>query len=99
MSLAFAKDAQANAKPDKATIQRLLDENSQLIKLIMRYQSMGRANDALQYQQLLHRNLVYLASLADANVQQQLQYQQLLHRNLVYLASLADANVQQQLQL
>ncbi|VDN22038.1 unnamed protein product [Gongylonema pulchrum] len=42
MSLAFAKDAQANAKPDKATIQRLLDENSQLIKLIMRYQSMGR---------------------------------------------------------
>ncbi|VDK66393.1 unnamed protein product [Onchocerca ochengi] len=75
MSLTFAGSAQMGAKPDKATIQKLLDENGQLIKVIVRYQSMGRANDALQYQQLLHRNLVYLASLADANIQQELTHQ------------------------
>ncbi|VDO31641.1 unnamed protein product [Onchocerca flexuosa] len=75
MSLTFAGNAQMGARPDKATIQKLLDENGQLIRVIVRYQSMGRANDALQYQQLLHRNLVYLASLADANIQQELAHQ------------------------
>ncbi|CAG9536620.1 unnamed protein product [Cercopithifilaria johnstoni] len=75
MSLTFAGSAQIGARPDKATIQKMLDENGQLIKVIVRYQSMGRANDALQYQQLLHRNLVYLASLADASIQQELMQQ------------------------
>uniref|UniRef100_A0A915Q7W5 SS18 N-terminal domain-containing protein n=1 Tax=Setaria digitata TaxID=48799 RepID=A0A915Q7W5_9BILA len=75
MSLVFAGGAQVGARPDKATIQKMLDENGQLIRVIVRYQSMGRANDALQYQQLLHRNLVYLASLADASIQQELMQQ------------------------
>ncbi|VDK84863.1 unnamed protein product [Litomosoides sigmodontis] len=94
MSLTFAGFAQVGARPDKATIQKMLDENGQLIKVIVRYQNMGRsvqacshlfrcavspahyqANDALQYQQLLHRNLVYLASLADASIQQELAQQ------------------------
>lgn len=42
MSLTFAGSAQIGAKPDKATIQKMLDENGQLIKVIVRYQSMGR---------------------------------------------------------
>lgn len=75
MSLALAGTAQFGARPDKATIQKMLDENGQLIRVIARYQNMGRANDALQYQQILHRNLIYLASLADANIQQQLTQQ------------------------
>lgn len=42
MSLTFAGIAQVGARPDKATIQKMLDENGQLIKVIVRYQSMGR---------------------------------------------------------
>ncbi|VIO96077.1 Uncharacterized protein BM_BM1013 [Brugia malayi] len=75
MSLTFTGSAQIGGRPDKATIQKMLDENGQLIRVIVRYQNMGRANDALQYQQLLHRNLVYLASLADASIQQELTQQ------------------------
>nr|CAD7257734.1 unnamed protein product [Timema shepardi] len=46
---------------------KMLDENSHLIQTIQEYQSKGKAQECMQYQQILHRNLVYLASIADAN--------------------------------
>ncbi|XP_010004530.1 PREDICTED: SS18-like protein 2 [Chaetura pelagica] len=44
----------------------LLEENDQLIRCIVEYQSKGRATDCVQYQDILHRNLIYLATIADA---------------------------------
>ncbi|NWZ84924.1 S18L2 protein, partial [Oenanthe oenanthe] len=38
----------------------------QLIRCIVEYQSKGRAADCVQYQHILHRNLIYLATIADA---------------------------------
>ncbi|XP_077609852.1 SS18-like protein 2 isoform X1 [Crocuta crocuta] len=46
---------------------RLLEENDQLIRCIVEYQNKGRANECVQYQHVLHRNLIYLATIADAN--------------------------------
>lgn len=45
----------------------MLDENSHLIQSIQEFQSKGKISECMQYQQILHRNLVYLASIADAN--------------------------------
>jgi protein SSXT len=45
----------------------MLDENAAIIKTISDYQGMGKHNETVQYQWNLHRNLMYLASLADAN--------------------------------
>lgn len=45
----------------------MLDENSHLIQSIQEFQSKGKMNECMQYQQILHRNLVYLASIADSN--------------------------------
>uniref|UniRef100_A0A0N5AGR6 SSXT domain-containing protein n=1 Tax=Syphacia muris TaxID=451379 RepID=A0A0N5AGR6_9BILA len=65
MSLAFESAAQAGARKDAGTIQKMLDENAVLIQTIVKHQRTGRVKDALRYQQLLHRNLIYLASLSD----------------------------------
>ncbi|CAJ0578374.1 unnamed protein product, partial [Mesorhabditis spiculigera] len=51
------------AREGAATVQRLLDENGQLIEGIKEQQNLGRADEALKRQQLLHRNLIYLAKL------------------------------------
>ncbi|XP_028417920.1 calcium-responsive transactivator-like [Dendronephthya gigantea] len=48
------------------SVQKLLDENAQLIQAIVDYQNKGKAAECIQYQQLLHKNLMYLASLADS---------------------------------
>ncbi|EPY87485.1 hypothetical protein CB1_000243020 [Camelus ferus] len=45
----------------------MLDENHHLIQCILDYQSKGKAAECTQYQQILHRNLVYLATIADSN--------------------------------
>uniref|UniRef100_A0A3P8X4V3 SS18 N-terminal domain-containing protein n=1 Tax=Cynoglossus semilaevis TaxID=244447 RepID=A0A3P8X4V3_CYNSE len=45
----------------------MLDENHHLIQCIMDYQSRGKTAECTQYQQILHRNLVYLATIADSN--------------------------------
>jgi hypothetical protein len=58
---------QRQPAPNPAQIQKILDENAHLIQTIQDYQSKGKGQDCLQYQQTLHRNLVYLASLADGN--------------------------------
>ncbi|XP_010341476.3 calcium-responsive transactivator isoform X2 [Saimiri boliviensis] len=45
----------------------MLDENHHLIQCILEYQSKGKTAECTQYQQILHRNLVYLATIADSN--------------------------------
>ncbi|KAG5841891.1 hypothetical protein ANANG_G00171830 [Anguilla anguilla] len=68
MSVAFAAHRQ-RGKGDitPAGIQKLLDENNHLIQCIMDFQSKGKTAECSQYQQMLHRNLVYLATIADSN--------------------------------
>ncbi|EHA98038.1 SS18-like protein 2 [Heterocephalus glaber] len=68
MSVAFVPDwLRGKAVVDQETIQRLLEENDQLIRCIVEYQNKGWANECVQYQQVLHRNLIYLATIADAS--------------------------------
>uniref|UniRef100_A0A8C4PXK3 SS18 subunit of BAF chromatin remodeling complex n=1 Tax=Eptatretus burgeri TaxID=7764 RepID=A0A8C4PXK3_EPTBU len=68
MSLAFVNQRQrGKAEVNQGIIQKMLDENNQLIQCIMEYQSRGKASECAQYQQILHRNLVYLATIADSN--------------------------------
>ncbi|XP_072373879.1 protein SSXT-like isoform X2 [Scyliorhinus torazame] len=52
---------------NQATIQKLLDENNQLIQCIVEYQNNGKTAECTQYQQILHRNLIYLATIADSS--------------------------------
>uniref|UniRef100_A0A4W3GV52 SS18 subunit of BAF chromatin remodeling complex n=1 Tax=Callorhinchus milii TaxID=7868 RepID=A0A4W3GV52_CALMI len=47
--------------------QFILDENNQLIQCIMDYQSKGKSAECSQYQHMLHKNLVFLATIADSN--------------------------------
>ncbi|CAJ0954826.1 unnamed protein product, partial [Mesorhabditis belari] len=63
MSAVF--DPTISSKESMATVQRLLDENSALIQTINQQQKLGRLDDVVKYQQLLHRNLVYLARVAE----------------------------------
>ncbi|EDO39218.1 predicted protein [Nematostella vectensis] len=65
MSVAFT--SARRPEPSSQSVQELLDENTQLIQAIVDYQNKGKAYESTQYQQLLHRNLVYLATLADSN--------------------------------
>lgn len=68
MSVVFVpKKLRGNAKINQETIQQLLDENDQLVRCITEYMQKGRAVECVQYQQILHRNLVYLATIADAS--------------------------------
>ncbi|XP_017560536.1 SS18-like protein 2 isoform X1 [Pygocentrus nattereri] len=46
---------------------QLLDENDQLVRCIAEYLQKGRATECVQYQQILHRNIVYLGTIADAS--------------------------------
>ena len=46
---------------------QMLDENASLIKTISEYQNVGKVAETVQYQWSLHRNLMYLASVADSN--------------------------------
>ncbi|ELK10113.1 SS18-like protein 2 [Pteropus alecto] len=68
MSVAFVPDwLRGKAQVNQETIQQLLEENDQLIRCIVEYQNKGRAYECVQYQHVLHRNLIYLATIADAN--------------------------------
>lgn len=56
-----------NAPPaSPAHIQKILDENCGLIQTIQDFQNLGKINECMTYHQALHRNLVYLAQLADS---------------------------------
>uniref|UniRef100_G3ULC9 SS18 N-terminal domain-containing protein n=1 Tax=Loxodonta africana TaxID=9785 RepID=G3ULC9_LOXAF len=52
---------------NQETIQRLLEENDQLSRYIVEYQNKGRANKCVRYPHVLHRNLICLATIADAS--------------------------------
>ena len=65
MSMTFAQ--RGSKTPTTAQIQKLLDENGHLIQTIQDYQNKGKVQECMQYQQVLHRNLVYLASIADGS--------------------------------
>ncbi|KAM9366500.1 SS18-like protein 2 [Symphorus nematophorus] len=68
MSVVFVpKKLRGKATINQETIQRLLDENDQLVRCITEYMQKGRAVECVQYQQILHRNIVYLATIADAS--------------------------------
>uniref|UniRef100_W5M1X5 Ss18, like 2 n=2 Tax=Lepisosteidae TaxID=7915 RepID=W5M1X5_LEPOC len=68
MSVVFVpKKQRGKAQINHEIIQRLLDENDQLVRCITEYQQKGRATECVQYQQILHRNLVYLGNIADAS--------------------------------
>ncbi|KAE8608902.1 hypothetical protein XENTR_v10011654 [Xenopus tropicalis] len=67
MSLVFVPERlRGRGQVGEDTVQRLLEENDQLIRCIVEYQNKGRATECSQYQQILHRNLIYLASIADS---------------------------------
>ncbi|KAF8367584.1 hypothetical protein PRIPAC_85413 [Pristionchus pacificus] len=58
-----------------SNVQRLLDENAQLIKCIGDDHNAGRVEEQHRKQQLLHRNLIYLAKFADASLVAELMEQ------------------------
>ena len=45
----------------------MLDDNASLIKSISEYQNSGKYTETVQLQWNLHRNLMYLASIADSH--------------------------------
>ncbi|XP_030622514.1 SS18-like protein 2 [Chanos chanos] len=68
MSVVFVpKRQRGKAQINQEIIQRLLDENDQLVRCITEYMQKGRATECVQYQQILHRNIVYLGTIADAS--------------------------------
>uniref|UniRef100_A0A8C6UZ05 SS18L1 subunit of BAF chromatin remodeling complex n=1 Tax=Neogobius melanostomus TaxID=47308 RepID=A0A8C6UZ05_9GOBI len=68
MSVAFSSSRpRTKGEVTPQTIQKMLDDNNHLIQCIMDYQSKGKTTECTQYQQILHRNLVYLATIADSN--------------------------------
>ncbi|XP_061450384.1 SS18-like protein 2 [Rhineura floridana] len=68
MSVVFVPEKlRGKAEVNQETLQRLLEENDQLIRCIVEYQNKGRAAECVQHQHTLHRNLIYLATIADAS--------------------------------
>ncbi|XP_041078151.1 SS18-like protein 2 [Polyodon spathula] len=68
MSIVFVPEKlRGRAQINQEIIQRLLEENDQLVRVIVEYQRKGRATECVRYQQILHRNLVYLATIADTS--------------------------------
>ncbi|XP_070616756.1 SS18-like protein 2 [Erythrolamprus reginae] len=68
MSVVFVPERlRSKVEVNQETLRRLLDENDQLIHCIVEYQNKGRAAECLQHQHTLHRNLIYLATIADAS--------------------------------
>ncbi|CAL8100158.1 unnamed protein product [Calicophoron daubneyi] len=57
--------ARREAAVSPASIQKMLDENVRLIHSLMAHQRCGAVKEAAELQQVLHRNLVYLATIAD----------------------------------
>lgn len=93
MSLSFAQRGGNRPPLNPAQIQKMLDENGQLIQTIQDYQNKGKPQDCLQYQQILYRNLVYLASIADAsqNVHNLLPVSRSIR--LLYCLSILSSNI------
>ena len=58
---------QQQQAPPPETINKMLEDNTNLVTAIADHQTKGRMQDTLEMQKQLHRNLVYLASLAYPN--------------------------------
>jgi len=61
----------SSAKNGTIDVQRLLDENQQLIMAIMEGQKLGKLGkikDCEKYQEMLQRNLITLGTLADSHI-------------------------------
>ncbi|KAF7483693.1 SS18-like protein 2 [Marmota monax] len=65
MSVAFVPDWMRGKT--EVNLQQLLEENDQLICCIVEHQNKGGAKECVQYQHVLHRNLIYLATIADSS--------------------------------
>ncbi|CAH8585138.1 unnamed protein product [Schistosoma turkestanicum] len=48
-----------------SSIQKMLDENVRLIHSLMAHQRVGAVKEAAELERVLHRNLIYLATIAD----------------------------------
>ncbi|CAH8869077.1 unnamed protein product [Trichobilharzia szidati] len=48
-----------------SSIQKMLDENVRLIHSLIAHQRMGATKEAAELERVLHRNLIYLATIAD----------------------------------
>ncbi|KFM58425.1 Protein SSXT, partial [Stegodyphus mimosarum] len=66
MSIFYIPPSKVKHTPSPVQIQKMLDENTLIMRAITDYQNRGKARECHQYLQLLHRNLVFLASVADA---------------------------------
>jgi hypothetical protein len=73
MSVSLIPDAQKGASEEQTSIQKMLIENGRLIECIAEYQRLGRPTEAMKYQELLHRNLLYLGRLVDPQLEQQIK--------------------------
>nr|XP_061842658.1 SS18-like protein 2 [Nerophis lumbriciformis] len=66
MSIVFVpKRLCGKAKINQETIQRLLDENDQLIRCIAEYMKKGQAVECVKYQQFLDQNIIADVSPVD----------------------------------
>jgi len=63
MSAVHIGEVKNELSPDQLTVRKMLEENAQLIDTIAEYQRMGRIEEATKYQELLHRNIIYLGKL------------------------------------
>lgn len=77
MSVSLIVDAQKGASEEQTSIQKMLIENGRLIESIAEYQRLGRPAEAMKYQEILHRNLLYLGKLVDPQLAQQIQVKQM----------------------
>merc|ERR1712168_996567 len=59
------KLAEKNGEITSKIVQQMLDENTYMIEIITDLQKQGQIQDMMKYQEKLHRNLVYLATMAD----------------------------------
>jgi hypothetical protein len=73
MSAALIPDAQKGATEEQTSIQKMLIENGRLIESIAEYQKLGRPAEAMKYQELLLRNLLYLSRLVNPQMAQQIR--------------------------
>jgi len=56
-------------------LQQMLEDNARLLKLINEHQAMGKFKECEHYQRMAHKNLTYLAALADAQQRAKPQHQ------------------------
>ncbi|CAM4584299.1 unnamed protein product [Leuciscus chuanchicus] len=94
MSVVFVpKRQRGKAQINQETIQRLLDENDQLVRCITEYLQKGRATECVQYVCFMFSSYA-LVLLMKYVLPLLHRYQQILHRNIVYLGTIADAGAE-----